>query len=187
MRSGYEIARELFDTKKSVGEIIRDNHGEITDRVYELLEELDELELEAKEKIEAYVYVIRQLRESKSPYEGLKEYHYGEYKDAHEKIKSIDKNEDRVKEYILKLFDVLGERSIGTETGSVFTREHESTDIGELSDDEKDWLVEHGYASWSLSIDKNKILSDLKENGEFADKLKLLPINTATKRSVGGI
>lgn len=187
MKSGFEIGKELSKKHRKVDEVLKENFGEITAMAEMLMEDIDQLEEEANKKIEAYAYVIGQLKDEKAPFAGVKKHHYKKYKDAIGSLKTISKNIDSVKERMLKLFDLLDVDSIETEFGKIWVQEYESASVGDLSEDEKQFLVENGYAEWQLKLDKNKIITDLKEGKKHSDMLQLLPIKISLTKTIRGV
>lgn len=180
--NGYEIARGLYDNRRRLEELLEETFGEVTQAVESVLDDIDKGVKSGQQKIEAYAYVISKLEEERVPFESLKKHHNdlaGKYRD---KGKSIDRNISNLKERAILLMEQMNVTRVETDRGAIYIQDHESVEISELSEDEKNWLVDNGYAEWELKINKRAIMNDLKAEEE--SDLSLLPIDKKITKSL---
>lgn len=184
-KTAHEISQELLNMQSALEEEITASYGEITDKAEELMQELETMKGDAAQKVRAYAHVVSRMSDTVSVIEATKKHYYERYKKMTAKLKSADKEINRMKSNMLSLMESADIENVKTPTETIFIREQSKTavEFDEVTEADIEEMVFLGYAEMVPKFDKKKILSNLEE-GKDLECLSKVTVHKTTNKSL---
>lgn len=110
--STYDIVKKIEMSKAFIDDKLSVTEGEITDEIEMLLNQLEQSNVDAVEKISSLSYVSDKLAEIEGYVSGAMEYHNAQMATLKAHKASIENNYERIKFKVMELMNALGQKEI---------------------------------------------------------------------------
>lgn len=163
MKKTYEIMAELKMAKDQLYMMIEETEGEINEGVQQVLDDIENLNMEASAKIEAINWVYEQISERKSVVDGVLKHHQDKVALYKAKMNTIESNEDRLKTRIIELMQEIGVSNIDYEYKNIKLMYSKSLVV-----DDQDLALKcipEDYKRIKVEIDKTGLKKHIENTG----------------------